>query len=223
MLILKTIAGFLAQMLILGLPLFASAGSLLFWQAWVYLGVWSAVVILITVYLATHDRRLLASRVQAGPAAEHRRSQQIIQSLASLFFIGLFVVSGLDFRFGWSHVPPVASWISDAFVAVGFYIVFRVFRENSFTSATIEVADEQKVVTTGPYRIVRHPMYFGAGLLLVFTAPALGSWVALPCSLAVMLVIVVRLLDEEKFLRKSLGGYADYAETVRYRLIPGIW
>lgn len=222
-LIVKSILGFLFLVFILGLTLFLSAGSFVYWQAWVYLGVFSVCVILITLYLARYDQRLLASRVQAGPTAEVQKSQQIIQSLASLFFIGLFVVPGLDFRFHWSNVPPILSLIADGLVALSLFIVFLVFRENTYTSAIIEVADEQKVISTGPYSLVRHPMYAGAFLLLLFTPIALGSWVGVPFALPVILIIVIRLLDEEKYLAANLNGYEEYRQKVRYRLIPFIW
>lgn len=222
-LIVKSILGFLFLVFILGLTLFLSAGSFVYWQAWVYLGVFSVCVILITLYLARYDQRLLASRVQAGPTAEVQKSQQIIQSLASLFFIGLFVVPGLDFRFHWSNVPPILSLIADGLVALSLFIVFLVFRENTYTSAIIEVADEQKVISTGPYSLVRHPMYAGAFLLLIFSPIALGSWVGVPFALPVILIIVIRLLDEEKYLAANLNGYEEYRQKVRYRLIPFIW
>jgi protein-S-isoprenylcysteine O-methyltransferase Ste14 len=222
-LIAKTILGFLFLMLVLALVLFLSAGSLSFWLAWVYLGVFALCTILITAYLIKYDQKLLAGRVKAGPVAETQKSQQIIQSLASLFFIGLFIVPGLDFRFHWSQVPQVVSLISDGLVALGFIIVFLVFRENSYTSAIIEVSEEQKVISSGPYRIVRHPMYAGAALLLIFTPLALGSWVALPFPLPLILVVAVRLLEEEKFLLQNLTGYTEYRQNVHYRLIPFIW
>jgi protein-S-isoprenylcysteine O-methyltransferase Ste14 len=114
-------------------------------------------------------------------------------------------------------------WIANAFVVLGFFIVFLTFKENSFTSATIEVADEQKVVTSGPYKVVRHPMYAGAILLLIFTPIALGSWVALPFPLPLIVVVAIRAVEEEKFLRISLPGYADYCQKVRYRLVPYVW
>src|SRR5689334_17973398 len=120
--------------------MFISAGSLSFWQAWVYLIVWAVCVILITLYLVKYDQRLLASRVTAGPVAETDKRQQVIQSLASLFFIGLFILPGLDYRFHWSVVPPILSLICDGLVALGFYFVFLVFKENSYTSGIIEVA-----------------------------------------------------------------------------------
>ena len=222
-LILKSFLGLVFLVLVLALALFLSAGSLGFWQAWVFLAVWTLCVPLITAYLAKYDQKLLASRTQAGPVAETQKVQQVIQGFASLFFIGLFIVPGLDFRFHWSAVPPLLSWIADGFVALGFFFVFLVFRENSYTSAVIEVADEQKVISTGPYSLVRHPMYAGASLLLLFAPLALGSWVAIPFPWPLILVVAVRALEEEKFLTKSLNGYAEYCQKVRYRLIPFIW
>jgi len=222
-LIARTISGFAFLMLVLAIALFLPAGSLRFWQAWVYLAVFAGCTILITAYLVKNDRELLAGRVRAGPVAETLKTQQMIQSLASLFFIGLFIVPGLDFRFDWSNVPPVMSLISDGIVALGFYFIFLVFRENSYTRATGEVSAGQKVISTGPYALVRHPMYAGAMLLILFTPVALGSWVAAPFSLPLILVIVARLLDEERFLKANLSGYEEYCQKVRYRLVPLIW
>ena len=222
-LIARAILGFLFLMLVLALALFLPAGSLRFWQAWVYLGVFALCTTLITIYLATHDPTLLADRVRAGPVAEGEKSQRIIQSLASLFFVGLFIVPGFDYRYGWSNVPGYLSLLADALVALGFFFVFLVFRENSYTSGTIQVSEGQKVVTTGPYSLVRHPMYAGAGLLVMVTPIALGSWVAIPLAIGLMLVIVVRLREEEKLLAERLAGYAEYCSEVRHRLIPFIW
>ena len=222
-LIVKTILGFAFLLLVLALALFLPAGSLGFWQAWLYLAVFAACTILITAYLAKNDRELLAGRVQAGPIAETQKSQQVIQSLASLFFIALYIVAGLDFRFGWSHVPAVVSVLADGVVALGFYVVFLVFRENSYTRSTIEVSAGQQVITTGPYALVRHPMYAGAMLLMIFTPVALGSWLALPFVIPLILVIVARLLDEERFLKANLPGYEDYCQQVHSRLVPSIW
>jgi protein-S-isoprenylcysteine O-methyltransferase Ste14 len=222
-LMIRSLAGLLFLLGVLGLALFASAGTFAFWRAWLYLALFGLCVVLITGYLVFRDRRLLESRLNVGPAAERQRSQQVIQSLASLFFIALFIVPGLDHRFGWSHVPAVLSVASDALVALGLFIVFLVFRENTYTSAIIEVANEQRVVSSGPYSLVRHPMYSGAMLLLIFTPLALGSWVGLPLAIPVILVIAARLLSEEKFLAARLGGYDDYRRKVRWRLLPGIW
>jgi len=222
-LIVKSFLGLAFLLVVLGATLFISAGSFDYWQAWIYLADFGICTILITAYLNKYDQRLLSARVQAGPVAETQKSQQIIQGLASLFFIGLFIVPGLDYRWHWSAVPPIVSWISYVMVAVGFFIVFLVFKENTYTSGTIEVVDEQKVIATGPYSLVRHPMYMGASLLLIFTPLALGSWVALPFPLPLILVVAVRLLEEEKFLAANLNGYEAYRQKVHFRLIPFIW
>jgi protein-S-isoprenylcysteine O-methyltransferase Ste14 len=219
----RTWIGFLALMSALAVGLFLPAGSFNFWQAWVFLGIFSVCVILITVYLIKYDQELLAGRVKAGPVAETRKSQQIIQSLASLFFLGLFIVPGLDYRFHWSDVPPAVTVISDGIIVLSFFIIFLVFKENSYTHAVIEVSNEQKVISSGPYSVVRHPMYAGALLLCISTPLALGSWVGLLLSVPMILVIAVRLLDEEKFLDENLSGYQSYRQKVRYRLIPFIW
>jgi len=219
----KSILGLVFLDLCLALALFLSAGSFGFWQAWVFLVVWTICVVLITLYLMRYDRKLLASRVQAGPAAETQRLQQVIQGFASLFFIGIFVVAGLDDRFHWSAVPPFLSEIANIIVVLGFFVVFLVFRTNSYTSAVIEVSEEQKVISTGPYSIVRHPMYSGAVLLLLFAPLTLGSWVAVLFVLPLILVLVIRLVAEEKYLITNLRGYEAYLQKVRYRLIPFIW
>lgn len=222
-LLIKAFVGFAFLMLVLALTLFLSAGSLSYWQAQVYLAVFALCTILITLYLVRYDQELLAGRVKAGPAAETQPTQRVIQGLANLLFIALFIVPGLDYRFGWSNIPPVLSLIANGFVALGFYVVFLVFRENTYTRGTIEVSTEQHVVTSGPYAVVRHPMYAGASILLIFTPIALGSWVALPLAVLLILVVVARLLDEEQFLRANLNGYPAYCQKVQHRLVPFVW
>ena len=222
-LIVRSFAGLLFLDLVLAACLFVPAGTLGYWQAWLFLVVWTVCIVLITGYLVRNDPALLERRVQAGPVAETSPVQKIIQSVAALAFILVFIVSGLDHRFQWSSVPFAVVIVAELVVALGLYTVFLVFRENSFTSATIEVAAEQKVVSTGPYAIVRHPMYSGALLMMLFVPLALGSWVGLPFTLPLILVIILRLLDEEKLLTASLPGYADYCQKVRYHLVPYVW
>ena len=222
-LIQKTVVGFLTLLLALAVAIFGPAGTLNFWQGWFYLLAFFGSTLLITLYLVKYDQTLLESRTEAGPTAETDKRQQVIQSLASLFFIGLFVIPGFDHRYHWSSVPTPIVWIADGFVVLGFLFIFFVFKENSYTSAVIEVADKQKVVSTGPYALVRHPMYLGAGVMLLATSPALGSWMGVPMAILLMLVIAVRAVEEEKFLRANLQGYAQYTQTVRYRLIPFVW
>jgi protein-S-isoprenylcysteine O-methyltransferase Ste14 len=224
---LKLVAGAIAGMLFLFVALaaaiFLSAGTLDYWQAWLFLVVFFGCTLLITAYLFVKDKRLLEARVRGGPAAEKQKKQQAIQSLASLAFLGIFIAAGLDHRFGWSSIPAWLSVLAAALVAIGMFSVFLVFRENTFTSATIEVAEKQRVVDTGPYRLVRHPMYSGAGLLVLAAPIALGSWVSLVFSALLMGVVVARLLDEEQFLARELQGYEEYRRKVKYRLIPGVW
>lgn len=222
-LIARALAGLAFLILVLAAALFASAGSLRYWEAWGYLGVFGSCAAAITAWLIRNDRELLARRVRAGPGAEGRGRQRVIQSAASVLFFGTFVVSGLDVRFGWTHVPGGVVVSCDALVALGFVIVFRVFRANRFTSGTIEVVPGQRVTEHGPYAFVRHPMYAGGGLLVLSTPPALGSWAALPLCFALLLVLVARIFDEERYLSANLAGYEEYLVKVRYRLVPFVW
>jgi len=222
-LLLSSFGGLLFLLVVLALALFIPAGSLAYWQAWVFLAVFGVCVVLITAYLFRYDQGLLTRRVAAGPVAEPSTFQKVIQSIAALAFLLMFIVPGLDYRFHWSSVPVAMVIFAEVMVALGLFFVFLVFRENSYTSATVEVAAEQKVVTTGPYALVRHPMYTGALLMCLFVPIALGSWVGLPFVLPLVLVIVVRLLDEEKLLKKDLAGYDAYTQKVRYHLIPYVW
>jgi len=138
-------------------------------------------------------------------------------------FIALLVVPAFDFRFGWSAVPLSVVAVGDILVAVGFYFIFLVYRENTFASATIEVAENQKVVSTGPYALVRHPMYASALLYLIGTPLALGSYWGFLAFLFMMSFLIWRLFDEERFLAKNLPGYVEYQRQVQYRLVPNVW
>jgi len=220
---LKAVLGLTALVIVLGIAIFVPAGTLAYWQGWLYLLVFVGSAGIITVYLWRNDPQLLQRRVNAGPTAEQQTSQKVIQALASLSFVAIFVVSGLDHRYGWSRVPLAIVILGDVLVLAGFFAVFLVFRENSFSSATIEVAAEQRVISTGPYAVVRHPMYAGAFIMLLGTPPALGSWLGLVPALLLMLVIVWRLLDEERLLASELPGYRDYMTKVRFRLVPWLW
>jgi len=219
----RAFAGLVFLVGVLALVLFVGAGTFAYWQAWVFLSVFTAAVAHITIDLARRDPALLARRVQAGPIAETTRSQQRIQGAASLAFIGTFVVSALDYRVGGSRPPAVFVVLGDGLVACGLFVVFRVFRSNTFTSATIEVASGQQVVSTGPYAVVRHPMYAGALLFLLGVPFALGSYWGLLGLPPLAAVIIWRLRDEERYLGRNLVGYAAYCARVRYRLIPRLW
>jgi protein-S-isoprenylcysteine O-methyltransferase Ste14 len=138
-------------------------------------------------------------------------------------FIALLVVPALDHRFGWSTVPAGVVIAADLLVALGFYLIFLVYRENTFTSATIEVAENQTVVSTGPYAVVRHPMYASASLYLFGMPLALGSYWGLLVAAAMIPFLIWRLVDEERFLSTNLPGYSEYLEKVPYRLVPFFW
>jgi protein-S-isoprenylcysteine O-methyltransferase Ste14 len=143
--------------------------------------------------------------------------------LASLGFLGLLVVPGLDHRFGWSHMPALVALAGDALVVLGWLGIFLVFKENSFTSATIELAPDQRVISTGPYAQVRHPMYAAALVMLLGMPIALASWWGVLIVVALLPALIWRLVDEEKFLARNLPGYAEYRRKVRYRLMPRVW
>jgi protein-S-isoprenylcysteine O-methyltransferase Ste14 len=208
---------------VMGLLLFVPAGTIHYWQAWVYLSIFTGASVLTTLYLIRKDPALLERRMSGGPTAEKRPTQRFIMLCTSIGFIALLVVPAFDHRFGWSNVPLCVVLVGDLLVAVGFALIFRVYRENTFSSATIEVIEGQQIISTGPYAIVRHPMYASAFLYLIGTPLALGSyWGLLPIA-AMMPFLIWRLLDEERLLAAELPGYSDYQKKVRFRLVPRIW
>jgi len=219
----KTLLGFVEFIIIIVLFLFVPAGSLNFWQAWVYSIIYVASSVTITFYLWGTNPELLARRVNAGPGAEKEKTQKITHFFVILLFIAILVISAFDHRFGWSHVPFYIVILGDILVILGFFLLFLVFRENAFASAIIEVTADQKVITTGLYSIVRHPLYVSGLIIMLGTPLALGSWRSLLVFIPLTLVIIWRLIDEEKFLSKNLPGYEEYCQKVRYRLIPFLW
>lgn len=219
----KAIGGVLAVLIAMGALLFLSAGTFNYWQAWLFLAVYSVSGLLIVAYLMQKDPQLLKRRLSAGPTAEKRTSQRVIMFISSLGFIALLVVPGLDHRFGWSSVPPYVAIVGNILFVLGWIIIFFVFKENTFTSATIEVATDQKVTTTGPYAIVRHPMYSGSLLYMLAMPIALGSWWGLCVILLLMPTNFWRIFDEEKLLSNDLPGYREYMQKVPYRLVPRVW
>ncbi|WP_292376161.1 methyltransferase family protein [Methanosarcina sp. UBA411] len=219
----KTLLGFVELIIIIGLFLFVPAGSFNFWQAWVYSIIFVGSSAAITFYLWRVNPELLARRVNAGLGAEKEKTQKIIQLFSFILFIAFLVISTFDHRFGWSHVPFYIVILGDILVVMGFFLLFLVFRENVFASAIIEVTAGQKVITTGPYSVVRHPLYVSGLVMMLGTPLALGSWWGLLIFIPFTLGIIWRLLDEEKFLSKNLAGYKEYCQKVRYRLIPFLW
>ena len=207
----------------MALLLFVPAGTIHYWQAWVYLSIFTGASALTTLYLTKKDPALLQRRLSGGPLAEERPAQKFIMLCTSMGFIALLVVSALDHRYQWSAVPLAVVVTGDVLVAIGFYLIARVYRENTFTSATIEVADNQRVISTGPYAIVRHPMYASGSLYLLGTPLALGSYWAFVAIGATMPFLIWRLFDEERFLAENVAGYSEYQQRVRHRLVPFVW
>lgn len=178
---------------------------------------------MITLYLMRKDPALLERRLRGGLAAEKKRTQKIIMLFVSIGFIALLVVPGFDYRYGWSRVPLYVVIAGDLLTALGFFVTFLVYKANTFAFATIQVTAHQKVISTGPYAVLRHPMYAGGSLYLLGTPLALGSyWGLLPLA-AMIPFLIWRLFDEERFLTENLPGYSDYCAKVRRRLIPGIF
>jgi protein-S-isoprenylcysteine O-methyltransferase Ste14 len=219
----KALLGILRTFVMLLAVIFLPVWTLRWWQGWVCLASFFVPACMISVWVARHDPALLERRLKAGPKAEKEKGQKIVQAIAGIVFLADFGVPVLDHRFGWSHVRFWAAILGDLLMVTGFVIVFYVFKENSFTSGIIEVAEEQKVISTGPYAVVRHPMYSGA-LVMLFGIPlALGSWWGMLVNVLMVAAIIWRLLDEETFLVGKLPGYVNYLESVRYRLAPFVW
>ncbi len=209
--------------LAMGLLVFLPAGTVHYWQAWVFLAVYLTVSLLVALYLLWKDPALVQRRMKGGPTAEGRGTQKIIMAFASLGFCALLVVPGLDHRFGWSAVPTLLVACGDALVAIGFFLIVLVLRENTFAAATVQVAQGQRVISTGPYAVVRHPMYAFSCVYLLGMPLALGSWWGLLGVAFMFPFFIWRLLDEERLLARQLPGYAEYQRKVKYRLLPHVW
>jgi protein-S-isoprenylcysteine O-methyltransferase Ste14 len=209
--------------LIVGALVFLPAWTFDYVQAWLFTAVFFACSLAITVYLAVKDPNLLERRMRAGPGAETEPSQKVIMAVALLAVGALPVVSAIDHRLAWSQVPLSIVIFGDLLIImayIGFYVVFR---ENTYGAATIQVADGQKVISTGPYAVIRHPMY-SCALVMLFGIPlALGSWWGLLMLVPALAALVWRLLEEERFLAKNLPGYADYMRKTPHRLVPYVW
>lgn len=205
---------------VLGLIFFLPAGTFRYWQAWVYMAVLIIPMLSVMLYFLKHDPELLDRRLRTR---EKERPQKAIIALSYPLFLAAFLLPGFDRRFGWSSVPGALVAAADVIVLAGYGLFVLVIRENSFASRIVEVEARQRVVSTGPYAIVRHPMYV-ANILIYLASPlALGSFWALLPALLTPAVMVARILNEEKVLKEKLVGYADYLSRVRYRLIPGVW
>jgi protein-S-isoprenylcysteine O-methyltransferase Ste14 len=206
-----------------GVALFVPAGTVDYWQAWVFIAVFLTATMVPSAYLAVRNPAALARRMKAGPTAETRPTQRIIMSATVLLVIAALVVSALDHRFGWSSVPLWLIVAGDVLVVGGLVLSQLVVVQNSYAAATITVEADQPLVSTGLYGVVRHPMYLGALIMMVGMPPALDSLWGLVVVAVALPVLAARILDEERMLRQELPGYPEYASRVRKRLVPGVW
>ena len=222
-LLMRTLKTTIIGLIVFCCLIFVPAGTLAYWQGWMFIAVFGISTALIGLYLALANPVLLERRVKVGPAAETRPVQKIIITVSFAVFCLMLIVSVLDHRFGWSHVPTWLSVVGDALVVLGLMIDLRVFRENSYGASTIETMAGQKVVSTGPYAVVRHPMYAGVLVMMLGTPLALGSRWGILLAIATVPILMLRILDKERMLRHELEGYVSYVRDVRYRLLPGLW
>ncbi|MUL84962.1 MULTISPECIES: isoprenylcysteine carboxylmethyltransferase family protein [unclassified Mycolicibacterium] len=220
---LLTAASAVIGLVVFGALVFVPAGTFDYWQGWAFMVVFAVTTLIPSRYLAVHDPDALRRRMRAGPAAETRPLQKIASTLAFTFLAAMIIVSVLDHRFGWSVVPAWLSVLGNALVAAGLGIAMLVVSQNSYAAANVIVESGQAVVTTGLYRLVRHPMYAGNVIMMVGIPPALGSYWGLLFMIPGMAILAMRIVDEEQLLRTELDGYDEYTHEVRYRLLPHVW
>ncbi|MEB3031352.1 methyltransferase family protein [[Mycobacterium] nativiensis] len=206
-----------------GLLLFWPAGTFDYWQAWVFLAVYGGLSIACCVYWGLTNPAVLQRRLRGGPKAEARLTQKLASTALITVFTAVFVVSALDHRFGWSAVPTAVSVLGEVVVVLGLGLGILAVVQNGYAAANITVEDEQPVISTGMYGLVRHPMYFSLLVTMVGLSLALGSYWGLTGALVSVPILVVRILDEEKLLTQELAGYPEYTQRVRYRLVPYLW
>lgn len=208
---------------VLAFVLFASAGTFGYWEAWLHLALQAGSMAMSNLYLLRYDRALLERRLAVEEQGESEPVHRLFFNLLRLAGIALPLVAGLDHRFGWSQVPVAVVIGASLVFALGSLVVVLVFRENTHASSIIEVTPLQTVITSGPYRLVRHPMYAGVVLMMAATPLTLGSYVAELFLLPLCALLAMRILAEERLLASKLPGYADYMSETRSRLLPGVW
>ncbi len=217
---LKALLLFLAALLVIGAMLFVPAGTLDYWQAWLYIAVMFIPVIFVGIYFLAFDTEFLERRFTMK---EKEKEQKLVVKLGGVIFIIGFLLPGLDRKFGWSNVSSEYVIAADVIVLFSYMLIFFVFRENSYAGRTIRVEKGQKVISTGPYSVIRHPMYVGTLLMYLATPIALGSYVAfLPFALIIP-ILIYRIGNEEEVLKRELKGYKEYCGKVKWRLVPGVW
>lgn len=219
-LLLTVLSRLISGVIMFALMFFLPAGTWNYWQAWMYIGVLIIPMLFVLAYFMKRDPELLERRMKMR---EERGQQRRIIGISVLFFILGYLLPGFDIRYGWSNMPAWVSIAAAVVMFLSYLLVFRTMQVNSYLSRIIEVAENQKVIDTDVYGVVRHPMYVGMVVLYVVSPIVLGSWWAVIPALVIIPVIVARILDEEKALENELAGYKEYKQKVKYRLIPFVW
>ncbi len=210
----------IAGVVMFALLFFLPAGTWRYWQAWMYIGVLIIPMFFVLAYFMKNDPALLERRMKMR---EERKEQRKIIQASGIVFVLIYILPGFDIRYGWSNMPAWVSITAGVVMFLSYMLVFRTMQVNSFLSRVIEVAEDQRVIDTDVYGIVRHPMYVGMIVLYAISPIVLGSWWAVIPALVIIPVIVARILDEEKALEQDLPGYVEYKQKVKYRLIPFVW
>lgn len=219
-LLIQALTKFLCGLLLVGLLLFLPAGTLQYWGGWLLIGLLFGPMLMAGFVMFFKSPEFLAKRLDAK---EKQATQKGVVALSGLMFIAGFVVAGLDYRFGWSEMPVAVPAAASVLFLLAYALYAEVMRENAYLSRTIQVQEGQKVVDTGLYGIVRHPMYMATILLFLIMPMVLGSWYATAVFALYPAIIILRLKDEEDLLTRELPGYAEYKKRVKYRIIPFIW
>jgi protein-S-isoprenylcysteine O-methyltransferase Ste14 len=216
----KALWRFLPGIPILGAMFFLPAGTLFYWEAWVYMAIIFIPMAFVVAYFIKNEPELLERRLRMR---EKEAEQKLIIKLSYLYFLIAFLLPGFDKRYGWSSVPATGVIIADVMVLLGYAFFALVLKENQYASRIIEVEEQQKVITTGPYAWVRHPMYLAVSVMYIFSPLALGSYWAMLPTILLLILLVARIRNEERVLLGELKGYREYTQQTKYRLIPGIW
>ena len=219
-LLLRTLIAFLSGLLITGAMLFVPAGTLAYRGAWLFIALLFAPILVMGVVLMIKNPELLRKRLEMK---EREKKQKSVVALSGLLLVASFIVAGLDYRLGWSHVSNIIVSIASVVLLVGYALYSEVLRENVYLSRVVEVQEGQRVIDTGLYGFVRHPMYFAVTLLYLAIPLVLGSWWALLVISPCVLLLAARIKNEEQVLHQGLPGYTDYTKRVRYRMIPWVW
>ena len=219
-LIMNALVKYLMGLIMVGLLLFVPVGTFDYWNAWLFIALLFIPMLLLGVVLAVKSPDLLEKRLNSK---EKESEQSVVVILSLIMFLGGFIVSALDYRFGWSKMPTVVVVVAAVILLISYGLYAEMMRENAYLSRTVEIQEEQKVIDTGLYGIVRHPMYSVTTLLFLSIPLVLGSWIGFIIFLVYPLILVKRIKNEEKVLEEGLPGYKEYKEKVRYRMIPFIW